>query len=339
MRRMNPTGTLFFIMIMLATAACTKATDCDALDPFPSMPNDTGLAFSVGETDVVYDRYSDIHYVANPVYPEYQSMNVKVPTSIDDGGGPVSIDTTNAPILFIFSAPGYTAKAPPNSPPPTGFPVNPTNASNISKRALAAGYVVAEVGCRGRDNLDSGIFYGKAPAAIVDLKAAVRYLRCKDEEMPGNAEWIISTGFSGAGALSALLGASGNSHLYDAYLGEIGAAYEDDSIYASAAFCPITDLEHADMAYEWEFQKTLFEGHPVNQVLSKQLKNAFVEYQASLNLRDENCFGNITTDNYGQFLVKTYLIPSANSRLNALPLADLSSYLAAHPWIHWDDST
>jgi len=335
MRRMNPTGTLFFIMIMLATAACTRATDCDALDPFPSMPNDTGLTFSLGAIEVVYDRYFDVPYVADSAYPEYQSMNVKVPTSIDD----TPIDTTNAPILFVFSAPGYKAEAPPNYPTPTGFPPVPTAATKNSMRALAAGYVVVEVGCRGRDNLESDTYYGKAPAAIVDLKAAVRYLRCKDEEMPGNAEWIISTGFSGAGALSALLGASGNSHLYDAYLEEIGAADEDDSVYASAAFCPITDLEHADMAYEWEFKNTLFGCDLVDQDLSMQLKDAFAEYQASLNLQDENCFGKITADNYGQFLVKTYLIPSANMCLNAKTGVALYSYLADHPWIHWDYST
>jgi len=334
---MNPTGTLFFIMIMLATAACTRATDCDALDPFPSPSDAESLTFPLGLITVEYDRYSDIQYVADSAYPEYQSMNVKVPTSIDD----TPIDTTNAPILFIFSAPGYQAAAPPNYLTSTGFPDPPTATTKNSMRALAAGYVVVEVGCRGRDNLASDeTYYGKAPAAIVDLKAAVRYLRCKDEEMPGNAEWIISTGFSGAGALSALLGASGNSHLYDPYLEEIGAADEDDSIYASAAFCPITDLEHADMAYEWEFKNThkLSDSGLVDQSLSKQLKNAFVKYQASLNLQDENCFGNITADNYGQFLVKTYLIPSANRHLNALT-TDLPSYLADHPWIHWDEST
>jgi len=70
-----------------------------------------------------------------------------------------------------------------------------------------------------------------------------------------------------------------------------------------------------------------------------QLKDAFAEYQASLNLQDENCFGKITADNYGQFLVKTYLIPSANMCLNAKTGVALYSYLADHPWIHWDYST
>jgi hypothetical protein len=69
--------------------------------------------------------------------------------------------------------------------------------------------------------------------------------------MPGSAEKIISDGTSAGGALSALLGASGNNPLYEPYLEEIGAAPARDDIFAVIAFCPITDLDHADMAYEW----------------------------------------------------------------------------------------
>jgi hypothetical protein len=44
--------------------------------------------------------------------------------------------------------------------------------------ALASGYVVVEPGCRGRDlKWADGKYYGKAPTMIVDLKAAIRYLR------------------------------------------------------------------------------------------------------------------------------------------------------------------
>ena len=64
---------------------------------------------------------------------------------------------------------------------PDGGMGPPHNNSNISSRsdlALAAGYVVVSPGCRGRDNKAAdGTYYGKAPAAIVDLKAAVRYIR------------------------------------------------------------------------------------------------------------------------------------------------------------------
>lgn len=74
--------------------------------------------------------------------------------------------------------------------------------------ALAAGFVVVTPGCRGRDNTAAdGSFFGKAPAAIVDLKAAVRYIRHNAGRFPGNSEWIVSTSVSAGGALSALLGA------------------------------------------------------------------------------------------------------------------------------------
>jgi len=334
MRKRIQTGALSLILLMLATSLSTKGAD--SLDPFPVedfIDKNVNVTTSEGNVSVHYHLHKHITYVANPVDTKYQSMNVRVPIQINGS----DVDTTNAPILFAFSAPGYKAAAVPAG----NFPSVPTAATKNTMRALAAGYVVVESGCRGSDNQWdlTDIYYGKAPAAIVDLKAAVRYIRQNDEIMPGNAKWIISTGFSGAGALSALLGASGNSHLYDTYFEEIGAADEDDGIYASADFCPITDLEHADMAYEWEFQKTLFGGHPVNQVLSKQLKNSFVEYQASLNLQDENCFGNITADNYGQFLVKTYLIPSANKYLHNLTDVERINYLADKSWIDWSDDS
>lgn len=74
--------------------------------------------------------------------------------------------------------------------------------------------------------------------------------------MPGNADWIISTGASAGGALSALLGASVNNPLFDPYLKDIGAAEADDNIYASSCFSPITDLDHSDMSYEWMYGTT-----------------------------------------------------------------------------------
>ena len=79
--------------------------------------------------------------------------------------------------------------------------------SSRADLALAAGFVVVTPGCRGRDNkADDGTFYGKAPAAIVDLKAAVRYLRHNKGILPGNVDQIISVGCSAGGAVSALLG-------------------------------------------------------------------------------------------------------------------------------------
>ena len=71
--------------------------------------------------------------------------------------------------------------------------------------------------------------------------------------MPGDANKIISNGTSAGGAMSALLGVSANAKEYEPYLKELGAAKADDQIYAVSAYCPVTNLEHEDEAYEWMF--------------------------------------------------------------------------------------
>ena len=52
--------------------------------------------------------------------------------------------------------------------------------------------------------------------------------------------------------MASLLGASGNSELYFPYLEETGAIMDStDDIFAVAAYCPITNLDVGDAAYEW----------------------------------------------------------------------------------------
>ncbi|MER8157229.1 hypothetical protein [Streptomyces sp. NPDC094472] len=154
---------------------------------------------------------------------------------------------------------------------------------------LASGYVVVEPGARGRDLVTpDGRYYGVVPAAIVDLKAAARYLHHNKGRVPGNTDRIVSSGTSAGGALSALLGTSGDSPLYDAPLRELGAADASDAIFAGGGWCPIADLEHADMAYEWMLGgSALSTGEVVDQTVSKQVSAAFLDYQASLRLRGE----------------------------------------------------
>jgi hypothetical protein len=59
--------------------------------------------------------------------------------------------------------------------------------------------------------------------------------------------------------------------LYDSCLKAIGAADADDNIFGSACFCPITDLEHADGAYEWIYGTTPARSGLVDQDLSATL--------------------------------------------------------------------
>jgi acetyl esterase/lipase len=287
------------------------------------------VATSAGQKNVTYHLYRHIAYVANPVDVDYESLDVGVPVNIDG----VAVDAMNAPILLVVNNGGYRASS--NNATGTSKLLSDTN----GKLALASGYVVVVPGLRGWNLISNGTYYGKAPAAIVDLKAVVRYIRYNKGVMPGNTEWIIAAGISGGGAQSTLLGVSGNSHLYDAALEQIGAANATDNIYASAPYCPITDLEHADMAYEWEFGTTPRSGELVNQSISQELKNAFSMYQASLNLQGKNGYGALTAENYGDYLVNTYLIPSANKYLNAQTNENRVTYLSQRTWITWSNNS
>ncbi len=206
-----------------------------------------------------------------------------------------------------------------------------------ARLALAAGYVVVEPGARGRTLVNgAGEYYGVAPAALVDLKAAVRYLKFNKGRVPGNVERIVSSGTSAGGALSSLLGATGDSPLYKPYLDALGAAPASDAIFAVGTWCPITDLDHADMAYEWNWgANPLASGARVDAEVSRTLAAGFAEHQASLGLRGAGSFGPLTAETYGDHLVQTYLLPEATRFLAALPAAERASYLAANPNIKW----
>jgi hypothetical protein len=218
--------------------------------------------------------------------------------------------------------------------------------------ALANGYVVVEPGCRGRDlEWSDGKYYGKAPTMIVDLKAAVRYLRYNKGRIPGNTDWIITTGGSAGGALSTLVAASGNSSLYDADLKALGAAGTDDNVFLSASYSPITDLDHADMQYEWMWGTLPYvgggtpgntsasssgTGKPVNQTYSGQLTNAFAGYLGTLALPGINGYGTLTAENYAGYMLTEYLEPAAAKALSqTLTAAERETYLKKNTWITW----
>ncbi len=243
---------------------------------------------------VTYCLYSGVVYAANPVNATYESMNIYVPTSVD------GTSVSDKPILFENSVGGYMSSQ-------AGQPGTNGN------YALGKGYVVVEPGCRGRDNGSSGDYYGVAPAAMVDLKAAIRFLRYNASlgTFTGDVSHIISSGGSAGGALSALLGASGNSTLYSTYLAAIGAADANDNIFAVGAWSPITNLDHADMAYEEEYGGLKYSGSAVNSTVSSALVSEFATYQDDLALTDKRgSLGTLTSSNITQYVLQQYMEPS-----------------------------
>lgn len=292
-----------------ATAAVAVSSVCAVAvaKPVPELAFDAskGVAGSVtmptGKV-VNYTAYTKLYYVTNVEDSTYQYMNIYVPEGADQ----------SSPIFMRNYVGGYMAAA------PRGI-----DAGDASGRALSEGYVVAIPGARGRnsvvkDSKGADVYTGRAPKGLLDLKAAVRYLRHFDKEMLGDAEKIITDGTSAGGAMSSLLGATGNNPAYEEYLKEMGAADTRDDIFAAVCFCPIIDLEHADMAYEWLYGCT----NNVNRLVtdaqaavSKELAAQYPAYLNSLNLRMADGTP-LTADNYLDY-IKSFLIQSAQEAKDA----------------------
>jgi acetyl esterase/lipase len=254
-------------------------------------------------------EYTPLDSVASLTEYSYQSLNVYI--SVDAWN--VARMGKKPPILLKNGIGGYMPCLPePIIQPPqmaseTVLNRYRPNPFDIFPRALSEGYMIVIPGARGSTtkSVDGKTNIGKAPSAIVDLKAAVRWLRANKDLLPGDTECIVSDGTSAGGAFSALLGASGNSPLYTPYLEAIGAADERDDIFAAVCFCPITDLEHADMAYEWLYNRLADKFHftTVQKTLSGELAAEYPSYINALGLYDEN--GNpLNADSYNNCILK-----------------------------------
>jgi hypothetical protein len=217
----------------------------------------TKLPLTVAGRTFNVRAHENLPVVTQPVLASHQAINVYVPEAYFLGQAVGRYTAKTAPIFLPNQIGGYMPALPGKPTQRMGPPLPPGTVAPPTAMAVALsrGYVVASPGARGRtQQAADGRWIGKAPAAIVDLKAAVRWLHHNAGRLPGNTERIVSNGTSAGGALSALLGASGNHPDYAAELQALGAAPGRDDVFAVSAYCPITNLEHADAAYEWQFQ-------------------------------------------------------------------------------------
>lgn len=210
--------------------------------------NYESMSTTVDNKEIKYRAFEYIPYVANPIDIDQQYMNIYVPEEYFNNGTVNGYNTQTAPIFMPNAVGGYM-------PSQAMTPKVENGKPNSVLYALSRGYVVASPATRGRTNKASdGNFIGKAPAVIVDLQAATAYLHANDSTMPGNANRIITNGTSAGGAVSLLQGATGNSSDFQPYLQALGAATAATNVYAVSAYAPITNLDAADMAYEWSYK-------------------------------------------------------------------------------------
>ena len=279
------------------------AADTDPLRFDPENYRLDSITMPWGEV-VRFKAYEGIHYVRNIDDPKYQQLNIYVPLDLKGR------KDKEIPILMRNNIGGYMAS-------PAGTP----SVTDATGRALAEGYVLCIPGARGNgstvEHNGETIHTGIAPNGLLDLKAAVRYLRYNDALIPGNSERIFTDGTSAGGAMSSLQGATGDAEAYEPYLKAMGAADTSDAVYASICYCPITDLDHADMEYEWLYgcTNTGVRGLDDAQIaISNELAALCPAYIDSLDLRDEDGQP-ITAANYNDYL-KTFIIASAERALD-----------------------
>lgn len=297
---------------------------------------------------VTYRAFADIPYAEKPVLPQLQRLNIFAPEAFFAGEQVNGYGLHTAPIFVPNTVGGYR-------PGPADWPgLDREGRPNAIFHALRRGYVVVSPGLRGSGLIDDeGRACGVAPAVLCDYKAAVRWLRHNRELIPGDTEKIVTNGTSAGGAISSVMGVTGNHPDFAPWLEAMGAAQERDDVFAASCYCPITNLDHADMAYEWEFcgvndyhRKRLIPPGPgeekptfvpedgemteLQSALSRELKNRFPAYLNSLALTDDEGTP-LTLDGEGNGAFKDYVLSivarSAQGRL------DRGEDLSALDWL------
>ena len=253
--------------------------------------------------------YKGVYTSAVITNDDLQRMNIYVPAGYfetDEDGNVTGIDkdaavgnytAETAPIVFSNEFGGWRSSQP----------------KSANTDYIREGMIYVTIGGRSRDAADeNGNITGKSPTQVVDMKAGIIGLRANRDVIPGDTDKIISVGTSGGGQMSSILGASGNMPEYYQYMYEAGvpgvtenddgtysSAYPDD-IYAAQAYCPIADIENADLAYAWWWVNladdggTFGDGFTEFEIRLQELEaDAFIDYLNGLGLTDAD--GNALT--------------------------------------------
>lgn len=248
-----------------------------------ALPKIDNAKWNYNKEDDVYWQVQ-ISYCEKPVDIQYETLGIFIPAAymkaenngdgtytckMNQNGELKGYTASNAPIVIPVNTPGYTAMA------------APKDYVSDSACYTSAGFIYVNAGCRGRE--------AGAPLGITDLKAAVRYIRYCADEIPGSTERIFTFGMSGGGAQSALMGSTGDSEDYTPYLEAIGAVTDtSDAVSGAMCWCPITNLDYANEAYEWNMGSTRTDLEDDKQKLSDDMAVSFAEYINKLGLTDTN---------------------------------------------------
>jgi hypothetical protein len=216
-------------------------------------------------------RHIGVVDIARPELADYQGVSVAVPAAYvnginDDGtldinreakitnSNGMTYTAATAPVVMQTGATGYSVKV-----------------NSLARADNMSGYITVETGNRGKysravDAEGNTYWTGDAPSCTTDQKSVVRWLRYNNTlgYIPGDIDRIVTWGGSGGGAHATLI-CAGESPYYAEYLYKNGAlgvdhtngkyVYMDgfsDSVWGSCPGGAVTNLEEANMLYEFE---------------------------------------------------------------------------------------
>ena len=216
-------------------------------------------------------RHTGVVDVARPELPDYQGVSVAVPAAYVNSINPdgtldinwsgtvtnangMTYTAATAPIVMQTGATGYSVKM-----------------NYLASTGSSTGYITVEPGNRGKysravDAEGNSYFTGDAPCCSTDQRSAVRWLRYNHAlgYIPGDIDRIVTWGGSGGGAHATLI-CAGDSPYYAEYLyrnGALGVTKTErgyvylpgfsDSVWGSYPGGAVTNLEEANMLYEFE---------------------------------------------------------------------------------------
>lgn len=293
---------------VLGLGACSSGGTASQASATASSQAPTDPKLTLDSAAWRYDATGDVYYqlglsyVATPQASDYETLGIYVPgayfTGTDNGNGTYtatinasgavgSFTAATAPTVLPVNTPGYSAQKPPSE-----------YSYDIIKAYMEAGFIYVHAGLRGKDS-NSQTYSGNAPWGVTDLKAAVRYRRYNAASIPGDAAKVYVFGHSGGGAQSAVAGASGDSGLFAPYLAALGAATTDtsgkalsDAVAGAMCWCPITTLDSANAAYEWNMGQFASSGTRAEgtwtRAYSQDLAAVFPAYLNELKLTDSD---------------------------------------------------
>ena len=293
---------------VLGLGACSSGGTASQASATASSQAPTDPKLTLDSAAWRYDATGDVYYqlglsyAATPQASDYETLGIYVPgayfTGTDNGNGTYtatinasgavgSFTAATAPTVFPVNTPGYSAQKPPSE-----------YSYDTIKAYMEAGFIYVHAGLRGKDS-NSQTYSGNAPWGVTDLKAAVRYRRYNAASIPGDAAKVYVFGHSGGGAQSAVAGASGDSGLFAPYLAALGAATTDtsgkalsDAVAGAMCWCPITTLDSANAAYEWNMGQFASSGTRAEgtwtRAYSQDLAAVFPAYLNELKLTDSD---------------------------------------------------